>query len=49
MGSHSSLGLARVEVTLFYAHPIRFSDEEYVSAVAGTVDESRKLIEAGYE
>jgi hypothetical protein len=28
---------------------IRFSDEEFVSAVARAVDEARKLVEAGFE
>jgi len=34
---------------LIYAHLIRLSDEEFVSAVAKTVDEARKLAEAGFE
>jgi integrase len=43
------LGHKRIETTLIYTHLIRFSDEEYVSAVAKTVDNARKLIEAGFE
>lgn len=43
------LGHKRIETTLVYTHLIRFSDEEYVSAVARTVDEVRKLVEAGFE
>ena len=43
------LGHKRIETTLIYTHLIRFSDEEYTSAIAKTVDESRKLIEAGFE
>ena len=43
------MGHKRIENTLIYTHLIRFSDEEYVSAVAGTVDEVRKLVEAGFE
>ena len=43
------LGHKRIETTLIYTHLIRFSDEEYVSAVAKTVDEAKKLIEAGFE
>lgn len=40
---------AKIEDTLIHAHLIRFSDEEFVSAVARTVDEARKLVEAGFE
>ena len=39
----------RIENTLIYTHLVRFSDEEYVSAVAKTVDEARQLVEAGFE
>ena len=34
---------------LIYTHLIRFSDEEYTSAVARTVDDARKLIDARFE
>jgi integrase len=43
------MGHKRIENTLIYTHLIRFSDDEYVSAVAKTVDEARKLVEAGFE
>lgn len=43
------LGHKRIETTLIYTHLIRFSDEEYTSAVARTVDDARRLIEAGFE
>ena len=43
------LGHRRIETTLVYTHLIRFSDEEYVSAVAKTVEGARKLVEAGFE
>jgi len=43
------LGHKRIEKTLIYTHLIRFSDEEYVSAVAKTVDEAKSLIETGFE
>ncbi len=43
------IGHKRIENTLIYTHLIRFSDEEYVSAVARTVDEARSLVEAGFE
>lgn len=43
------MGHKRIENTLIYTHLIRFSDEEYVSAVARTVEEARKLVEAGFE
>jgi len=38
-----------METTLIYTHLIRFSDEEYASAVTKTVEDARKLIEAGFE
>ena len=34
---------------MIYTHLVRFGDEEFVSAVAKTVDEARKLVEAGFE
>jgi len=43
------MGHKRIENTLIYTHLIRFSDEEYVSAVAKTIDEARKLVEGGFE
>ena len=43
------LGHKRIETTLIYTHLVRFSDEEYTSAVAKTVDDNRKLAEAGFE
>ena len=43
------LGHKRIETTLIYTYLIRFSDEEFTSAVAKTVDDARKLIEAGFE
>jgi predicted RNase H-like HicB family nuclease len=43
------MGHKRIENTLIYTHLIRFSDEEYVSAVASTIDEARRLVEAGFE
>jgi integrase len=39
----------RIENTLIYTPLVRFSDEEFVSAVARTVEEARKLVEAGFE
>jgi len=43
------LGHKRIETTLIYTHLIRFSDEEYVTAVAKTVESARKLIETGFQ
>lgn len=43
------MGHKRIENTLIYTHLIRFSDEDYVSAAARTVDEAGKLVEAGFE
>ena len=43
------MGHRSIKNTLVYTHLVSFSDEEYTSAVAETVDEARKLIEAGFE
>lgn len=43
------MGHKRIENTLIYTHLVRFSAEEFVSAVAKTVDDARKLVEAGFE
>jgi hypothetical protein len=42
------MGHKRIEHTLIYIHLVRFSDEEFVSTVAKTVDEARKLVEAEF-
>jgi len=42
-------GHKKIENTLIYTHLIRFSDDECVSSVAKTVDETRELVEAGFE
>jgi hypothetical protein len=39
---------AKIENALIHAHLIRFSDEKFVSPVARTVDEARKLVEVGF-
>ena len=43
------LGHKRIESTMVYTHLIDFEDEEYVSQVAKTAEEARKLVEAGFE
>ncbi len=43
------MGHKRIKHTLIYTHLIRFADGEFVSAIAKTVDEARKLVEAGFE
>ena len=43
------MGHRSIKNTLIYTHLVSFSDEEYTSAVANTVEEARKLIEAGFE
>jgi len=43
------LGHKIIETTLIYTHLIRFSDEEYISAVAMNLKEACELIEAGFE
>lgn len=43
------MGHRSTKNTLIYTHLVSFSDEEYTPAIAETVDEARKLIEAGFE
>jgi integrase len=43
------LGHKRLETTLIYTHLVNFSEDEYETATATTVEEARKLIEAGFE
>jgi hypothetical protein len=35
--------------TLIYTQLVEFESDEYCSAMAGNVDEAKKLIEAGFE
>jgi hypothetical protein len=43
------LGHKNINNTLLYTQLINFESDEYHSAVAETSEESRKLIEAGFE
>jgi integrase len=43
------LGHKKLETTLIYTQLMNFPNDEYVSAVASTVEECRKLIECGFE
>ena len=43
------LGHKKIETTLIYTRLMEVSDGEYVSAIARTVEEARKLIEEGFE
>ena len=43
------LGHKNINSTLIYTQLIKFESDEYHSSVAHTVDEARKLIEAGFE
>ena len=43
------LGHRRLENTLVYTHLVDFHDDEWVSAVARTVEKARELVEAGFE
>jgi hypothetical protein len=43
------LGHKNINNTLLYTQLINFESDEYHSAVAETPEESRKLIEAGFE
>jgi len=43
------LGHKSIQNTLLYTQLVNFETDEYHSAVAETVEEARKLIEAGFE
>lgn len=43
------LGHKRIENTLLYTQLIQFESDEYHSAIAESMGEARKLIEAGFE
>jgi hypothetical protein len=43
------LGHKNIKNTLVYTQLVDFSEEEYVSKVAWTLEETCKLIEAGFE
>lgn len=43
------LGHRNVKTTLIYTQLITFESDEYHSAAAKSVEEARKLIEAGFE
>jgi hypothetical protein len=44
MLSHKS-----IQNTLVYTQMVEFKNEEYISATANTIDDAKKLIEAGFE
>jgi len=43
------LGHERIENTLLYTQLVTFESDEYHSAIAETMDEAKKLVEAGFE
>jgi len=43
------LGHRNLKSTLRYVQLIAFKDDDYTSAVARTVEEARRLVEAGFE
>jgi len=43
------LGHRHIENTLIYAQLIQFEGDDFHSAVAETVEEAKKLVEAGFE
>jgi hypothetical protein len=43
------LGHKNIANTLIYTQLVEFESDEYCSAVASSVDEAKKLIEAGFE
>jgi hypothetical protein len=45
----AKLGHKNINNTLIYTHLVNFSEDEYETATASTVEEACKLIEVGYE
>jgi hypothetical protein len=45
----SMLGHKRIQNTLVYTQMVEFKNEEYISATASTIDNAKKLVEAGFE
>lgn len=45
----AKLGHKNIQNTLIYTHLINFSEDEYETATASTVEEACKLINVGYE
>ena len=43
------LGHKDIDNTLIYTHLVNFSEDEYVTATASTVEDACKLINVGYE
>jgi hypothetical protein len=43
------LGYRHIENTLIYTQLIQFESDDFNSAVAETIDEAKKLVEAGSE
>jgi hypothetical protein len=43
------LGHKNIKNTLVYTHLIDFQNDDYVCKIAGTVDEAKALVEAGFE
>jgi hypothetical protein len=43
------LGHKRLENTEVYTHLVDFQNDEYHSATAKTIEEAKRLIEAGFE
>ena len=43
------LGHRNIQTTLIYTHLVSFEGDEFHSAVAETVEEAKKLVEAGFE
>lgn len=43
------LGQKSIQNTLVYTQMVQFKNEEYLSVTASTIEESKRLIEAGFE
>jgi len=46
---YNARGHKNISNTLIYTQLVKFEGDEYCSAVAGNVDEAKKLIETGFD
>jgi hypothetical protein len=43
------LGHKSIQNTLVYTQMVEFKNEEYISATASTIEDAKKLVEAGFD
>jgi hypothetical protein len=43
------LGHKSIRNTIVYTQMVEFKNEEYISAIAPTIEDAKKLVEAGFE